>query len=82
MELAERLALSDEPRDRAYGVAIIARGLSDEDGKRAGWPLDISIVAAIRYLGLPEEQWLLDAAAEMAPKISDATLNKGASERA
>lgn len=77
---AEGLATSDNPRSQALGVAIIARGLSDDDPAtlRQGWPLQVAVPAAIEYLGLPSTESLIAEATALAPTVSDAMLNKRA----
>jgi len=76
VDFARNLAESDSPRVRATGVAIIARGLSDDDGLRQGWPMSASLPAAARFLGLDPTAELLAEAAELAPTLSDAVLNR------
>ncbi len=81
IDLARSLASSAELDDRALGVAIVARGLSDEtpgDPYRAGWPLDEATAkAAARYVGIADpSEALIQRALVMAPKVSDALLNK------
>ena len=78
IDLAKNLAQSARIEDRALGVGIIARGLSDDDPKtlRQGWPLDVSIERAIAYLNLEPTPELTAAALAAAPKVSDAMLNR------
>ena len=78
MTLAVSLAKSENVRERALGVAIVARGLSDDDSAthRAGWDLDTSVTAAIRYLGIESTPELVEEATRVAPTISDAMLNR------
>lgn len=76
LDMARNLAASDRAEDRALGVAIVARGLSDDDGTRAGWPLAAAIPAAAQYLGLPMDPSLMAEAGRLAPTVSDAMLNK------
>jgi len=80
LDFARNLAKSDDPEDRAYGVAIVARGLSDDDPDtlRQGWPLAESIASAITYLGLTPTPTLVARATALAPTVSDAVLNKRA----
>lgn len=81
LDFARKLAASDKLEDRALGVGIVARGLSDEDPSdptRAGWPLAAAINAAIGYLELPSTPDLIKRATELAPTISDAMLNRSA----
>lgn len=76
LDLAQNLAKSDRMEDRALGVAILARGLSDDDGLRQGWPLESAIPAAVRHLGLTPDPALIAEAGMLAPTISDAMLNR------
>jgi hypothetical protein len=78
--LAESLARSDDHKSRTLAVAIVARGLSDDDPAtfRQGWPLADSITAAIRYLKLDASDRLIADAAALAPTLSDAILNRSA----
>jgi len=82
IEYAQTLAESMERKDRILGIAIIARGLSDDDGLRQGWPLEESVRAAIDFLGLGYADTLLMDALTLAPTLSDAILNKGAARAA
>ena len=81
-QFAENLAASDDPKDQALGVAIIARGLSDDEPEthRQGWPLEVAIPQAAKYLGLEPSPELVAQAAILAPKVSDAMLNKASQE--
>lgn len=82
LDLAQNLAQSDRRSDRVLGVAILARGLSDDDGLRQGWPLASAIPAAARHLGLTEiDPAFVADVARVAPTVSDAMLNKGAASR-
>ena len=78
MDLAGSLAKSEDIEERALGVAIVARGLSDDDPAtlRAGWDLGTSITAAIRYLGIESTPELVEEATRLAPTVSDAMLNR------
>ena len=80
LDLARNLAQSDSAKDRALGVGIVARGLSDNDPSelRQGWPLPVAVSAAATYLGLDLTPELLAEAKAIAPTISDAMLNRGA----
>jgi hypothetical protein len=80
LDLARRLAQSDSPKDHALAVAIVARGLSDDDPStfRQGWPLAVAVPAAIRYLGLLSDAGLEADALALAPTLSDAILNRHA----
>lgn len=82
LEFAGNLARSDKMSDRVLGTAILVRGLTDDDGLRQGWPLDSStVVIAARRLGLvPVSEVFIKAVLRKAPKVSDAMLNKGASQ--
>lgn len=79
-EFAENLARSDKHEDRVLGVAIITRGVTDDDPSdplRQGWPLDDRTVeAAARALGLDPTPELIADALKLAPDVSDAMLNK------
>ena len=77
LDVARNLAGSDSVSDRALGVAMVARGLSDDDGLRQGWPLETAVDAAIEYLGLVPDHTLYESALHLAPEVSDAMLNKG-----
>ena len=79
LEFAGNLARSDKYEDRVLGVAIVTRGVTDDDGTRQGWPLNEHTVSrACEYLGiLPNEKFVADVI-EKAPQVSDAMLNKGA----
>ena len=85
LDLARNLAQSDRPKDRAMGVAIVARGLSDTDPLdpyRQPWPLDVSVERAASYLGLdPADEDLLSVATLIAPTLSDAILNRSYGSR-
>ncbi len=76
LDLAQGLARSPEHSDRALGVAMLARGLSDEDGRRQPWPVEESLRAAARYLHLDPAPGLIDDARRLMPLISDALLNR------
>jgi hypothetical protein len=80
IDLAESLAKSDSLRDQAEGVAIIVRGLTDDDGLRQGWPMTVvTIWRAAKYLGIPESTMtpaFVAEVAEIAPTLSDAILNR------
>ena len=79
---ARVLADSGDPEQQALGVAIITRGLTDDDPSdptRQGWPLDRhTVAAAARYLILDATPTLVTRALALAPTVSDAMLNKGA----
>ena len=83
LDLAANLAADPDPKSQALAVAIVARGLSDDDptSLRQGWPMAVAIPAAAKYLGLDPDPDLFAAAAKAAPSVSDAMLNKGASLR-
>lgn len=79
LDLARNLASSDSPDARALGVAIVLRGLTDDDGTRQGWPLTVTTAArAAQYLGLDPTPGLLVAAIDTAPTVSDTMLNRSA----
>lgn len=76
LDFAQRLAQGD-PEDQALGVAIVTRGLTDDDGLRQGWPLDHATVSrAASLLGLDPTPGLIHRALEIAPTVSDAMLNR------
>ncbi|HXS48431.1 MAG TPA: hypothetical protein VN756_13320, partial [Solirubrobacterales bacterium] len=55
LEFAQNLARSPLMSDRVLGVAIVTRGLTDDDPKtlRQGWPLNAdTVIAASRYVGI------------------------------
>lgn len=75
--------LARDPETRALAVAIVARGLSDDDPTtlRQGWPLSTAIQAAIRYFGLEgmsDARTIEAEALRIAPTVSDAMLNRSA----
>jgi hypothetical protein len=78
LDFARNLAASDDPKDQALGIAIVARGLSDDDPAtlRQGWPLSVSVEQAARFLGLPSTKAVVAMALMLAPTISDAMLNR------
>jgi hypothetical protein len=79
LDFARNLARSDDPRDRALGVAIVTRGVTDDDPAtgRQPWPLNEHTVAgAAQYLGLDPDPALLADALALAPTVSDAMLNR------
>lgn len=79
LEFAKTLAWSDNADDRVLAVAMVARGLTDDDPAtgRQGWPLTAGTVGrAAEHLGLPVEGWLVTKALALAPTLSDALLNK------
>lgn len=82
IDFARNLARSGELRDQALGVAIVTRGLTDDDPEtqRQGWPLDESTARlAARYIGITQPgPVLLRRAVELAPTVSDAMLNRAA----
>lgn len=81
LEFAGSLARSDKHEDRVLGVAIVTRGLTDDDGLRQGWPLSSDTVnAACTYLGILPTTEFVSAVIAKAPQVSDAMLNKGASQ--
>jgi len=69
--------------DKALGVAMIIRSLTDEDPAdpfRQGWPVnEATAERAALFLGLEDPSpALLAKALELAPTVSDAMLNRGA----
>lgn len=81
LEFATQLAGSRHYKDRVLGVAMIARGLSDDDGLRQGWPVLVAIDAAMSRLNIPPDPAFEEAVLRQMPKISDALMNKGAATR-
>lgn len=72
---------SVDREDHVLAVAIITRGLTDDDPAtlRQGWPLDRDTVAsAATFLSLTPADDLVTEALALAPTLSDAILNKGA----
>lgn len=82
LDLAANLAKSDDPKSRALAVAIVLRGLTDDDPAtlRQGWPLtDATAIRAASYVGLdPAGSTLIADALALAPTLSDAILNRPA----
>lgn len=78
LELARSLAEASDHKSHVLAVAMVARGLSDDEPTtfRQGWPLADSIVAAIGYLDLEKTDRLIADAAALAPTLSDAVLNR------
>ena len=79
IDFAHNLSKSDSFDDQVMGVAMIARGLSDDDPAtlRAGWLLDfLTVERAAEYLGLVPTPELVSEALRMAPTLPDAVLNK------
>lgn len=76
IEYAETLVRTGVLHAQAEGVAIIARGLSDDDGYRAGWPVEVAVPAAAKYLGLTAAVELVELATAIMPTIPDHILNK------
>lgn len=67
------------PDTAARGVAMLARGLSDDDPAnptRAGWPLAAAVDAAIEYLDLSPTPALRAEALALAPTIPGYMLNR------
>jgi hypothetical protein len=78
IDFARNLANGTED-DRALAVAMVARGLSDDDPSdptRAPWPIDTALPAAARHLGIDPTPALILAARDMMPRVSDAMLNR------
>ena len=79
LDLAQNLAESDDPEDRARGVAIVVRALTDDTPDRQGWPMSDAVVArAARHIGVEPTPELVARATVIAPTLSDAILNKAA----
>lgn len=77
IDLAERLAQSDDARDRATAVAIIVRALCDDDDKRQGWPMtEAVVIRAAKHIGVEPTPELVAQATAIAPTLSDAILNR------
>lgn len=81
LDLARSLANAEDIHAQAIGVAIVARGLSDEsplDPFRQPWPVDVSLVAAAEYLDLNPDPELLTEARLAMPRLPDFMLNRRA----
>lgn len=81
MQLARNLAESEKPEDRALGVAMALRGLTDPDPSdplKQPWPVnEFTAAAAARYVGITDPSPdLLAHAITLAPTVSDAMLNR------
>jgi hypothetical protein len=76
LQLAQNLAKDPDRKAQAMGIAIVARSLSDDTEDRQGWPLDTSVKAAAKHLGLFADDDLINEATRIAPTLSDATLNR------
>lgn len=80
LDFARNLAQSDSTDDVVLGVAMMTRGLTDDDPAnfRQGWPLNKATVErAATFLGVGDiSDGLIEAVIEKAPTISDAMLNK------
>lgn len=85
LDFAQTLAKSDDPQEQALGVAILYRGLIDEDPSdplRKPWPeTNETIERAASYLGVDITPDLRNTVRDLAPTVSDAMLNKGAAAR-
>ncbi len=86
IDLARNFARSDDPKARAYGVAMIYRSLTEPDESdplKLPWPeTNETIERAAKYLGVADEDITPDLrndVRDIAPTLSDAILNKGAS---
>lgn len=79
LDFARNLVASDRPSDVILGIAIVTRGLTDDDGLRRGWPLTPETVRrAASYIGVDVlDDAAIDDVIETCPKVSDAMLNKG-----
>lgn len=80
LELAQNMARSEDLRVQAYAVAIVYRGLTDEDPAdpyRMPWPqTNETIERAATYLGVEPTPDLRNEVWRVAPTLSDATLNR------
>lgn len=80
LELAQNMARSEDLRVQAYAVAIVYRGLTDEDPSdplRLPWPqTNETIERAATYLGIEPSAALRNEVRRIAPTLSDATLNR------
>ena len=81
MDFARNLAAGTDLNDRALGVGIAIRAVTDDTETRAGWPMDATTaLAAANYVGIPmPSDELIRRALKLAPTISDAMLNKAVS---
>lgn len=83
-QFARNLAKSENYDSVVLGVAIITRGLTDDDPARfkQGWPLNAETVRrAAQYIDVPTtlvDEHFVGEVIEKAPTLSDAILNKGA----
>jgi hypothetical protein len=69
--------LARDPDTTPLAVAIIVRGLTDDDPTRQGWPLnEATVERAARYLDLTPTAELTAAALALAPTVSDVMLNR------
>jgi hypothetical protein len=78
LQVAVNLAESASPQDRARGVAMLARALSDPDPRdplRLPWTVDVAVLRAAQYLHLNPTPELLEAARAVMPAITNAELN-------
>lgn len=78
IDLARSLARGDDD-DRVLAVAIVTRGLTDDDPAtgRVGWPLSLATTErAAQYLDLAPTGRLILRALTLAPTLSDAILNR------
>jgi len=82
LDLARSLAREDNPKSHALAVAIVYRGVTDEDDNRMPWPTgELTAEYAAKYLDLDPTPDLIAHALTLAPTISEAMLNKGAATR-
>jgi hypothetical protein len=77
LELATRLGQSPDLDNRITGVAIILRGLTDDDGDRQGWPMTPAVaIRAAKYIGVEPTPELVAAVLAFAPTLPDFYLNR------
>lgn len=72
LEHAQTLAKSSRLEDQAVALAIVTRGLSDADPAdplRQPWPVDVALLAAVRFLDLELTQELVARARVLMPNV-------------
>lgn len=79
MDVARNLAQSPDIKDRVLGVAMLARGYSDDEPEKfkQGWPVSTSIDVAIQQLGTESDPSFIHLVKDTMPTISDAMLGYG-----
>ena len=80
LDLARNLARDPDPETQALAVAMVYRGLTDDDPTgRMGWPEgDATVSRAATFLDVKPTADLFAAVRRIAPTVSDAMLNRGA----